>query len=422
MLKLSNPVVRWTLILTLTTFLGLFVEKARAQSEPYRTVKSAIVDSKQVGAARRELRRVLSGGGALSADDQKTLQNFYVRCIFAPMTQPSAQQSPEDYPKWRATVVKDLESVRNRPDVHRFIRDELVVKYLRQLATKNYHPACRYNATLMLGLLNDVEARVNNRVYPLPHAESRAFLIKLMDPRNKQPEVVQLAALISLNRHAGLLRADGQTDNKMIPPLVKIIQSPLPENSLEHDTHYWKKKLAIDTLGDIGLSGAAKTIGGVVSSQEAPLWVRCAAAESIGKLDYSSAQNLNSDELVKGLGQVALAACLVEIERVKKYDAENPQEENRVNLGGFGENNKVEANPAVTEARRTLKHYLACVSKGLSGLESSSAGQSSTLLATVKTQVGAIEQGLDDNPEQTTPQELLERIGPPALELEQAIQ
>ena len=80
MLKLSNPIVRWTLILTLTTYLGLFVEKARAQSEPYRTVKSAIVDSKQVGAARRELRRVLAGGGALSADDRKTLQNFYVRC------------------------------------------------------------------------------------------------------------------------------------------------------------------------------------------------------------------------------------------------------------------------------------------------------------------------------------------------------
>lgn len=419
MLNLSNRFVCSSLVALIVVSLGVVAQKTYAQAFPYQTVDAAIEDPRKVSAARRDVRRVLTSGGALSAEDRDTLKKYYLQCVFAPMTLPSALENPDKFPKWRADIMKDLDTVRDRTQLHAYIRDDLVSNYLKRLAVGKYHPACRYNATLILGMLNDEEARVNNRTYALPHKKSREFLIKLINPKNKQPEAVQIAALIGLNRHAGLLRANRQADTRMVPALVNLIKAPLPENALDHDTHYWKKKLAIDTLGDIGLSGAAGTIGNVVASADSPLWVRCAAAESIGKLDYSKAKNLNSEALIKGLGQVALSACLDEIERVKKYDEENPEGDNPRQFRAFDQ--EPEANPAVAEARRTLKYYLACVNKGLKGLEPAASDQT-TLLTTVKSQLGAIEQGLDDNPDTTTPKELLEKIGPPAIQLEQAIQ
>ncbi|MCP4193499.1 MAG: hypothetical protein GY768_23035 [Planctomycetaceae bacterium] len=411
------PVCLITAILVSTTTL------ATAQGEPYKQAARAITDAKQVSNAKRDVRRVFTSNGPLTQDDQKALKRWYALCVFAAMTLPSAADRPDQFPKWRTEITKQLEAVREKPQLHDYIRDEIVFKTLKSLSTGNYNPACRYNAVLILGNLNQTEARVNGNPYAIPFAPAREFLLKLINPRNKQPQAVQVAAMIGLRRQAQLLRANGMrdADKEIVPPMLAMIKAPMPANELEHDAHYWKMRLAIETLGAVGLSGAAPSIQQVVANPSLPLWVRCAAAESLGELDYRNAKNLDGEAIVKGLGNVALTACVEEIQRIKRYEEEHPMDPD-ANRPRFGlEAQQVEANPAVVQARRVLKHNLGCVKFGLKGVGAAASDQT-TLVASINSKIDAIERQLDDNPDTTTPQELLEKIGPPAMQLEQAIQ
>ena len=417
----SPSFIRWLHVGLITAILLSTTSRGWTQGNfPYKTSTRAITDAKKVSVAKREQRRVLQSNGPLTAEDQTTLKRWYALCVFAAMTLPSAMEDPDRFPKWRSDIIKELEAVRNKPQLHDYIRDDIVFKTLKSLSTGNYSPACRYNAALILGSLNDTEARANGNLYAVPHTASREFLLKLINPKYKQPEAVQIAGMIGLRRHAELLRANGQTDAKIVSPMLGIINSKLPANEMDQDAYYWKKRLAVETLGAVGLSGAAGTIQKVVANENAPLWVRCAAAESLGELDYRNVQNLDGEGIVKGLGNVAVSACLEEIQRLKQYTEENPVDpnDNRPRFGDEAE--QVQANPAVAQARRTLKYHLGCVQTGLKGVGSAASDQT-TLVTSITSQISAIEQGLDDNPDTTTPKELLEKIGPPAMQLEQAI-
>jgi len=65
--------------------------------------------------------------------------------------------------------------------------------------------------------------------------------------------------------------------------------------------------LCVETLGQIGQSGAAPVLEPFVTNDALPLSLRCATAKALGQLDFRAPGDANAGNLLKGLGQIAVS-------------------------------------------------------------------------------------------------------------------
>ena len=192
-------------------------------------------------------------GLAPTQAQRDALMKYYMRHVLAGMTQPAALDDAMRFPNWRKEIVGDLERLQGNPALYRYVRDDLCFKYLKQWVVGNYHPACRYNAALTIGMLNDQEGKRNtSNPYAVPYAKGREFLIEIVRAKGI-PDAVRIAALIGLRRHAELLAAGGSSDASMVRPLVDVIRAKVSPTSSSADAAYWQKRVAIEALGATGL-------------------------------------------------------------------------------------------------------------------------------------------------------------------------
>jgi hypothetical protein len=179
------------------------------------------------------------------------------------------------------------------------------------------------------------------------------------------------------------------------------------------------QRIAIDSLGDVGLPAATKMLGPILSDSAALMPLRCAAADALGRLDYNGAAGVDQAGLVKGLGQLAATALAEQIQGLQQYIKDNPPDTFRE--GRIADSaEEVPEDPYVLRVRRQLKYQLSCVERALQALEptTSDAAVKNTLTA-IKSAVGALSKELAEK--NLKPQELLDKIGPPAMLLENAV-
>ena len=175
---------------------------------------------------------------------------------------------------------------------------------------------------LILGELNDTETRrAGPRTIPaVPYAPAREILLRELS--GNASDAQQIAALIGLQRHAKLLAATDNADSEIVRRMVDIVRAQPAAGTANVDALRWKQRLAVETLGLIGQPGAAPILEPIVLDDSLPLSLRVAAAKSLGQLEYADAGNLNTANLLKGLGQVALSACRDEMQRMKSRPAD----------------------------------------------------------------------------------------------------
>ncbi len=411
----KSAVFRFNLPLSIGFCLWAAATSALAQE--YKEVSGAITDARQVSQLRREVSAIVRGGGALNAADQKTLQTYYVMHVIAGMTQSDAAMEPEQYPNWRKAIISDLNTLSSSPQKHAFVRN-LIYNYGKRLVDdRSYSPAARYNALLIIGELNEREAEGGGRsVTPaVPYAQGRQYLLGVLGSDDSQE--MKVGALIGLARHNRLIAAAGANpDPALLRAFVNVMQQTEPSADGTADGLMWMHRIAIDALGDVGQSGAARVLEPIVGDNSAPMMLRCAAADALGRLDYRNAANLNLPAIVKALGQLATSALAAQIEAIQEHLKENPNQP----MGGdrrYGADEKQPEDPFVRRVRRQLKYELICVGRGLRGLQQAPANAATKNAATsIQSQIMAIAKELDA--EDMQPQDLLEKIGQPAVRLE----
>ena len=125
----------------------------------------------------------------------------------------------------------------------------------------NFHPACRYNALLILGELNETETRrVGLQTVPAtPYAPARQILLQTLT--SNQSDELQIAALIGLQRHAKLMALAGNVDAAMVRAMVDVIRAKQPAADSSLDALHWKQRLCVETLGLIGQAGSGPRPG-----------------------------------------------------------------------------------------------------------------------------------------------------------------
>lgn len=191
-----------------------------------------------------------------------------------------------------------------------------------------YHPAVQYNATLVIGLLDEqyaIDSGTNLRPSkPLPAATKVLTTIVNQGLANDRfPPPVILGALIGLERHAKYHEAlPPDAVKEMTAALLKFVNQDKPIQGMEPDTFSWLRLRAASALVNLGTLGEnnavhdalVKLIGSSKSIDD-----RCSAADLLGKLKYENAK-IDAPVATAALFKLASDLSAEELKRAMDFE------------------------------------------------------------------------------------------------------
>ncbi|MBN2291864.1 MAG: hypothetical protein JXM70_05530 [Pirellulales bacterium] len=276
----------------------------------YKTLKVDESLKKQLSDVSRSLRNGFGPGGADLFD--KICDNY----ILASWTDP---KNHHDLANLRGKFRGQLQSCKTSVPTRNHFNNHLLAK-LQEMANDNYHPAVRYNCMLLLGELDEKPPTQVNGM-PTPLSAALPILLKAATD-DQQVDVVRLAALLGVARHAYLLR-DPDARRK-VSAAMSTLATTRSSPGTSPDGQSWARCIAVDTLGMMGSAGdkgaTAQLLLEIVDNNEDPMRVRVAAARAIGNLTYGNLPGLVPDTMVRQLGRMAMSACKKEIEDCEEQD------------------------------------------------------------------------------------------------------
>jgi hypothetical protein len=198
-----------------------------------------------------------------------------------------------------------------------------------------YHPAVRYNAILILGMLDKqygIETGAAKRS-PKPLPDANAFLVKVVKfaaDDVQLPPWLLLGALIGLDRHAQF--HDGLPPEN-IPPmtaaLVKFVSREKPLQELDHEADAWFRMRAAAALAKLGSVGDKNSVHNALIkliTTSKSLDDRCQIAGFLDRITYKDAK----------LDDPGTAAPLFALARDVAADEDKRAQEFQDQVGGGG--------------------------------------------------------------------------------------
>jgi hypothetical protein len=201
-----------------------------------------------------------------------------------------------------------------------------------------YHPAVRYNAVLVLGMLDQqyaIETGAGKRP-PKPLPDANKFLVLIVssaaDDKPVPPPLV-LGALIGLERHAQY--RDGLPPDAIAPmtaALLKLITHEQPIQEIDRDAYSWirvRAAAALAKLGSVGENNAVHNALLKLIASSKSLDDRCEVAALLERIIYKDAK-LDDAATAEPLFALARDLAAAEDKRAKEF-------QDRVSgTGGFG--------------------------------------------------------------------------------------
>jgi hypothetical protein len=277
----------------------------------------------------------------------KDLQSYYV-AKFAEMTNPAKDK---DIHKVRLDIKKQLQTAGNAaaPAAHD-AANAFLLQHLPRLivgAKPNLHPTVRYNLALLLADLDSVERK--GQANPVPLAAARPELLKLL-ANTKAHDSARLAAVNGLSRHAtfdtntaaraevakGVLayldeleKADVAAPEAAAVAVAETVGAVGAEEKpvdaakkadgavRQRTVKYWLEARAMEALGSTE-TPAPEIVTALqmrLADANRPIWVRCAAAVSLGKLKYEPGVQVDLPGLIAAYRTLLETAVEQEITR-----------------------------------------------------------------------------------------------------------
>ena len=279
----------------------------------------------------------LSGqkSSVVSSGDAGQIKDFLRKYYLARWTVRDNARYLKDY---RSELESDATSVSGAAQAT-FLKE--VVDCLNSYAASDScYPACRFNAALAMGTIN--EAAGDRATGGTPYAGAITPLATLVNSDKKPyPDYVRLAALIGLERHAELGIKDDKTRANVASLFVKILDPSYAEKkNLRADVYEWFQEYAVKGLaafkspeGNKGGTGTLDLFKQLIDDSSQSYEVRCLAARAIGEMNLDSAKNYNYLELSKSLITLARDFC---VENMSYIDDEIVRDSVKSATGGMG--------------------------------------------------------------------------------------
>ncbi len=291
--------------------------------------------------AQKGLKDQIILGNAGFGANRPAIDNWYRQYLFPSM---ATENLMGEIGEKRESLARDLEMAKD-PALHQYLTDLTYDEMTRRIS-ENYHPFVKYNAMLVIGLnLNLTEKRPAERLPAVRLPKAFDFLFdELRKP--DQSDAMRTAAMVGIERHARLLRfrpqdqpiPDGQRA-ELATLMHTLLNEKTPPAGRDANTQVWFRRRAADILGEIGLVGDNRAIFDslvkIVGDAEEPLSMRCTAAKSLGRLNYTNVTGIDPLATSRQLGALAAQACRVEETRAKDEQKKLAEEPGQARSGGM---------------------------------------------------------------------------------------
>jgi hypothetical protein len=279
------------------------------ETEPERAYNKLEVDD-SLKKSQSLVSQVLTKG-KFDGSEQQSFDDYFNKYVLPQWTLPKGiTELPKERSKLRSLLGK---KTTGGSAVHDHL-NEIVLEFMKELVAGDFHPAVRINAMLMIGELN----REEQPVVPLP--EALTFLIAVAEDA-KLPSAIRAAAMVGILRHAEAGVQDDDVRRTLTTNMLRLATGNLPPGPSAFG-YAWIRMQAIEVLAALRSVGEANAVFNAilksVSDDKAPQFVRSAAVEGLGQLNYSSATGINPVETAVVLGQFAQRACDDELRLAKK--------------------------------------------------------------------------------------------------------
>jgi hypothetical protein len=292
------------------------------------------------------VKKILSGDVPLSEAEAK-FDGYYTKYYFAKMTYYDAKslaKLPGDRRFFFNNILRQVKT----QEVHEHLVT-LTFNTMKEYATKNYHPAVRYNAMLIISELNSKEAVTSGAqaALPLPYADARTFMInEFFNP--KQLDAVRVAALLGILRHVDV----NAYATQQYPPAVRqaLVKQFLPvavdkkvPADRDADGHAWVRSRVVEILAALGQAGwdsnILQAMTTIMGDKEEPMSLRYAAATAIGRMNLSGSTGMQGDEVAHRLANLALDSSREQLTMLEEEIAAE-KEKLKAQGGGSYEGNR----------------------------------------------------------------------------------
>ncbi len=275
----------------------------------------------------------------LRAEDRANGMVWYTGYILPLMTDKSDFGAMSGH---RVKLIADLSRIKNA-EFHTDLISAAETYANRVLAGK-YHPFARITAIQTIAHLNSVEVSVAQRV-PTPYAPAMDILLERLGDAS-EVDAVKAVALFGIRRHmTALLGEDGPTLSpadlkKVTDALLPLVNETTPPGKRSAAGHAWMRSRAIDALAAIGEPGKNQSVynalNAVVAEKDAPLSLRCAAANGLGLIRYPNDFKADFTKSAQGIATVAVASTERGFARFQMMKDAIASKENKPSSGGLG--------------------------------------------------------------------------------------
>jgi len=350
---------------------GILAGPVAAQQQHYKAIppKMTIKASKPLGSKVSEAMR---NRAAFDAGGQKNIDGYFKTFYFPMMT----QAGPADLArlgKLREDLFKRYLRGSTIPAAQAYLTNT-TLGVMRAIARDDYHPAVRYNAALILGLLDQQYAAGGANSTPpvvLPAATNE--LLELLEQSEfngvQVHPSVKVGALEGLERHVrfGL---DAQATDRVTQAALAVLAQAGSTLEVEADVHHWIQCQAARVLVrqfQAGPNAAVHTaLTKLISNDKMSLEARCCIVGLLEKMTYTVATGADVASTLVPLGNLTKAVVAEGAEQAQEFEdlmlGNNPGRGRRGNFGGGrdAEGPKLE--------RRQLLSRLTLIEKGAHSL------------------------------------------------------
>jgi len=260
----------------------------RTNRQRFAEVRAARSDFEQRSVA------AVSGANVISATDQDLVRNWVGQVLLAEMTMlnPDVQNRLGEL---RQDLFRKYIRPTTNDTTRNFLLNSVLLPKVLDVAGKNYHPAARVNAAIILGML-DTQEGISGQRPPRPSMRALGELLRLIDDP-QSPEYLVAACLGGVQRHAEI---DGQMParERMAPQAREaVVDSMLrllakyEQRQTEDQPGYVLSRRAIQTLAGLQLPAADPKVSSVkaaawkvANNADAGRWLQLDALITLGGL------------------------------------------------------------------------------------------------------------------------------------------
>ena len=306
------------------------------------------------------------------ADGQQQLSNFDLFNVFriAELTLPATDA--KDTVERRRNKIKSNEILRiagnaNIPqDLHDRANQLLIANLVPLIGNAQYSMDARYNAMLLLGMLDKVEPDSAAARAAVPLDTTEPILLQAAKT-STLPEILRIGALVGLARHCDLQLA-GANRPAIAAEALALLAAKSPPDGFSANGFHWARKQAIAMVIGLAKTGNdtsqppfVQALQAIMADESQPLFLRRDAALAFGYIDPAAiaAGNVKAVDICKAMGNLTLAVMkagtprfdpTAPVDLSKPEDVfQTPNEDNKVRFAeGVG-------------------YYLNCIATGLGG-------------------------------------------------------